>query len=120
MELKLVEVSTLKNKLANWKPSTKLDAIRVLHFLSTLTANDKKIKEEAYSFLDNRCADCDIHEAEGLSVRKVAKSTELYNDDTPQMTKIAASIKALQDRYDALKKSNTSGTKLETHFYKKI
>lgn len=120
MELKLIETVSLKKKLSEWKPQTKADAIQLIHFLSTVNAADKDLKEKAYAFLDNRCADCDVHEAGGLTVRKVEVAKTLFLEDTPQIVEMTTQIKNLQEELKVLKELNKSSVKEVTHYYKKI
>lgn len=120
MELKLIEAANLKTTLANWKPQTKEAAIQMIHLLSAITAQDKDLKQKAYGFLDNRCADCDVHEAGGLTVRKVEVNRTLYLEDTSEILELDNKIKLLQQEMKVLKELNKSNATETTHYYKKI
>ena len=120
MELKLIGEATLRKQLATWKPTTKLEAIGALCYISDILANEKHIKNVCDDFLISRCKDCDVYEAEGLTIRKVEVNKELYNEDTEEMVGISSSIKALTERYKELKEKNKTGVVQTTHYYKKI
>ena len=45
-----------EESLAQWKPVTKKESIRMLHFISSLTKYSKNIKDACYYYLQNSTA----------------------------------------------------------------
>lgn len=89
----------IKTYLKNWKPSSKVDVVRMLSFISAVT-NDttvKRVKELSYNYLQNVCADCEnaIDPEFGLEVSKVERETKVYNE-SPEILKIKGQIEKLK------------------------
>lgn len=114
----LNQVQGLKAAIKNWKPANKSEAIKAIHFLSTISTSEKEIKEKAYGFLDTRCADCDSHSDGEYTVTKVETNKALYGEETDEMVKIKAQIDKLTDKYKALKEATKTGAFQTTHYYK--
>ena len=69
------EITNLKEVLKNWKPSNKIEVVKMLSFIS-VTNNatvTKKIKDACYEYLNNRCAECEnaIDPESGLEVKRI-------------------------------------------------
>lgn len=101
-------IKNLKQVLKDFKVQTKLDAVRMLGFLSVVTneATVKNLKASCYSFLQDRCSDClnAVDPDSGIEVTKVEKHTPVYNQSeevdkiVAQIEKLKAKLKAAQDK----------------------
>lgn len=114
----LSQVQEFKAAIKNWKPVNKSEAIKAIHFLSTISTNEKSIKEKAYGFLDTRCADCDSHSDGELTVTKVEVNKPLYGDETEEMVKLKTQIDKLTAKYKELKEATKTDAFQTTHYYK--
>lgn len=101
-------IKNLKETLKGFKVNTKVDAVKMLAFLSVVT-NDttvKALKEKCYSFLQDRCSDClnAVDPESGIEVTKVEKHTPVYNQSeevdkiNAQMEKLKVKLKAAQEK----------------------
>lgn len=90
----------MQTTLKSFTPKTKNDAIRMLAFLSaaTNTKDSERIKKECYSFLSNRCAECEnaVDPETGIEVTRVERETKVYNDseDVASIEKKIEELKA--------------------------
>ena len=78
------EITNLKEVLKNWKPSNKIEVVKMLSFIS-VTNNatvTKKIKDACYEYLNNRCAECEnaIDPESGLEVKRIEVNKNIIND----------------------------------------
>lgn len=108
---KLPELLGFRAALRTMKPSTKDEAIRLVHFLSDLSSAEKDLKAAAYAFLDNRCAEgCEEHEVDGLIVRKIQNEVKVYN----QTKEVKAAEEGLERAKEKLQEArDKAGFKLK-------
>lgn len=101
-------IKNLKQVLKDWKATTKIDVVKMLAFLSVV-GNDttvKSIKEKCYSFLQDRCADCEnaVDPESGIEVTRVDRNVNIFNPSAEvdklneQMVKLKEKIKKAQDK----------------------
>ena len=123
----LIAADALRNLNENFKtfkPTTKNDAMRMLALLS-ITNNDattKKIKQACYSFLQNRCADCEnaVDVETGIEVLKIERNTQIYNESS-EIDAIEAAIEALKDKLKLAKESaGINHTKTDVYYKVKL
>lgn len=104
-ENKVVEVVAFIDTLKALKPRTKQEAIHIIHAVSAVMSAEKDLKAVSYSFLDNRCGDCEEHESEdGLKVKKIVNQVKKYKQtkEVKQAEKdLEAAKEALQAARDA-------------------
>ena len=86
-------------------PSTKNESIELIKLVSDATKKFKKLKEESYAFLNNRCGDCANHfTSDGtLEATRVDKTTKTYNDS--ELDDLLAEEKELKVKIAARKKA---------------
>lgn len=89
----------IKTYLKGWKPTSKIEVVRMLSFISAVT-NDtilKKIKELSYNYLQEICKDCEnaIDPEFGLEINKVEREVKVYNE-TPEILKIKDQMEKLK------------------------
>ncbi|MBP8762276.1 MAG: hypothetical protein KBH21_00320 [Acetoanaerobium sp.] len=115
------QISNLKEVLKNWKPSNKIEVVKMLSFIS-VTNNatvTKKIKDACYEYLNNRCAECEnaIDPESGLEVKRVEVNKNIFNESL-EIQNIKKEIEVLKKRLkDAEEAAGVSHT--ETSFYYK-
>jgi hypothetical protein len=71
-----------EESLAQWKPVTKKESIRMLHFISSLTKYSKNIKDACYYYLQNSTATSQnaVDPESGLEVVLVEPKTKVYKE----------------------------------------
>lgn len=104
----LVPREAIVNGLQNIEmltPTTKDGSIQLINLISDATKKFKKLKEESYAFLNNKCKDCVNHfNSDGtLEAKVVDKTTKTYND--PKLDKLLAQEKVLKTKISARKKA---------------
>ena len=92
-------IREIKNFLKGWKPTTKVEVVKMLSFLSVVN-NDttiKNIKSDCYNFLSARCAECEnaIDPESGLEVVRVEVNKKVV-EETIEMVQKKELIKLLQ------------------------
>lgn len=110
-------IMAFRELLKAWKPSDKIEVVKMLAFLSITGNADtvKKIKDACYSYLDVQCKGClnAIDPESGIEVERRERETKVYNESeeliklTAQMEKLKAKIKAAQEKA-GVKETNTS------------
>jgi hypothetical protein len=123
----LIAADVLRNLNENFKtfkPNTKNDAMRMLALLSITNneATTKKIKQACYSFLQNRCADCEnaVDVETGIEVLKIERNTQIYNESS-EIDAIETEINALKDKLKLAKESaGISHTKTDVYYKVKL
>lgn len=95
-----------KQSLKDLKPQTKQEAIKIIHFLSLIKSAEKDLKEKAYNFITNRCADCANHvdEETGLEVVLVEPMKKVYNE-TEELNRLLEQKKKLEEKIKEAQKA---------------
>mgnify|MGYP003419408931 CR=1 FL=1 len=98
-----------EESLSQWTPSTKKESIRMLHFISTLTKYGSYLKNECYSFLQEKAPSAKnaVDPESGLEVTLVTPSTKVYKNspETEALEiKIAEATATLKELKESLKK----------------
>lgn len=103
VETTLPDLLGFRSALKSMKPSTKEEAIKLVHFLSDISSAEKDLKAAAYAFLDNRCADgCEEHEVDGLKVIKVQNQMKKYKV-TKEVKEAEKDLEAAKEALQAAK-----------------
>ena len=89
----------IKQRLIEFKPKNKSEAIKPLQLLSVLKSVEKQIKQACYDFLDNRCGDCANHidPDTGMEVVLVETTEKVYNE-TEELKDLLEQEKALKEK----------------------
>lgn len=92
-------VESLRQKLSEFTISNKADAIKFIHLKSLFGAKDigERLANEAKEYLLTKCKDCDIYEAEGLSLVKVSPKLRIYNF-TEELQAAEADVERLTEK----------------------
>ena len=94
-------ITTIKDFMKNYKPTNKIEAIRLLAFLSASgnAADAKRLKDLCYSFLSDRCAEWAnaVDPETGLEVVRVEREVKVFNQ-SDKVDKITADIEKLKLR----------------------
>ena len=107
----------VKQEFKDLQITTKEEAVKMIHFLSILGSVGSELKEKAYAFLDNRCADCANHFADGLEVVKVEPKKKVYNE-TEELTSLLAEKKEIEERIKVAKAAAGYTEIHGTHYWK--
>ncbi len=117
-------LTAIKQTLKDFKVTTKAEAIKMLAFIS-ITNNEaaiKGLKEKCYSFLQNRCNDCEnaIDTETGIEVTKVEKNTNVFNESA-EVDKIKAEMEKLKEKLKkAQEKAGISHTNTSVYYKVKL
>lgn len=114
-------IKEIKTFLKGWKPSTKVDAVKMLNFLSVVNnaTTTKNIKDNCYTFLSNRCAECDnaVDPDSGLEVVRVEMNKNVIVE-TDEIREKKALIKVLQLELKELEEAADISHTNTTVYYK--